>query len=57
MKTRVERQKFKSLSRRELLKLTPVVALGAFFTVYEVGESTWQLALLRSKMRRPGSQR
>ena len=30
MNSRIERRKFKSVSRRELLKLTPVVALGAF---------------------------
>src|SRR5215831_6206572 len=30
MTTRIEKNKFKSTSRRELLKLTPVVALGAF---------------------------
>ena len=30
MKSRVDKTKFKSTSRRELLKLTPVVALGAF---------------------------
>ncbi|MGA9390944.1 MAG: molybdopterin-dependent oxidoreductase [Candidatus Sulfotelmatobacter sp.] len=30
MNSRIERRKFKSVSRRELLKLTPVIALGAF---------------------------
>ncbi|HKF02300.1 MAG TPA: molybdopterin-dependent oxidoreductase [Candidatus Sulfotelmatobacter sp.] len=30
MTTRIEKNKFKSTSRRELLKLTPVIALGAF---------------------------
>jgi DMSO/TMAO reductase YedYZ molybdopterin-dependent catalytic subunit len=30
MKARINSQKFKSMSRRELLKLAPVVALGAF---------------------------
>ena len=30
MSRRVNERKFKSMSRRELLKLTPVVALGAF---------------------------
>src|SRR5437588_6620432 len=30
MNTRTDSRKFKSMSRRELLKLTPVVALGAF---------------------------
>lgn len=30
MNSRTDRRKFKSMSRRELLKLTPVVALGAF---------------------------
>jgi len=30
MKTRVDNRKFKSMNRRELLKIAPVVALGAF---------------------------
>ena len=30
MKSRTDRRKFKSISRRELLKLTPVAVLGAF---------------------------
>jgi DMSO/TMAO reductase YedYZ molybdopterin-dependent catalytic subunit len=30
MTTRIDKSKFKSASRRELLKLTPVIALGAF---------------------------
>ena len=30
MKPRTDSRKFKTMSRRELLKLTPVVALGAF---------------------------
>src|ERR1700685_3672131 len=30
MKPRTDSRKFKSISRRELLKLTPVLALGAF---------------------------
>jgi DMSO/TMAO reductase YedYZ molybdopterin-dependent catalytic subunit len=30
MNSRIDRRKFSSISRRELLKLTPVVALGAF---------------------------
>jgi DMSO/TMAO reductase YedYZ molybdopterin-dependent catalytic subunit len=30
MKTRIDSRKFKSVTRRELLKLTPVLALGAF---------------------------
>jgi len=30
MKARIDKSKFKSTSRRELLKLTPVIALGAF---------------------------
>ena len=30
MKSRTDSRKFKTMSRRELLKLTPVVALGAF---------------------------
>jgi DMSO/TMAO reductase YedYZ molybdopterin-dependent catalytic subunit len=30
MDSRIDRRKFSSISRRELLKLTPVVALGAF---------------------------
>ena len=30
MYRRVNQRKFKSMNRRELLKLTPVVALGAF---------------------------
>jgi DMSO/TMAO reductase YedYZ molybdopterin-dependent catalytic subunit len=30
MNSRVDRRKFKSMNRRELLKLTPVVVLGAF---------------------------
>src|SRR5437879_9923059 len=30
MKPRTDSRKFKAISRRELLKLTPVVALGAF---------------------------
>ena len=30
MKPRTDSRKFKTISRRELLKLTPVVALGAF---------------------------
>jgi len=30
MTTRIDKSKFKSRSRRELLKLTPVIALGAF---------------------------
>ncbi len=30
MKSRIDKQAFKSVTRRELLKLTPVVALGAF---------------------------
>jgi DMSO/TMAO reductase YedYZ molybdopterin-dependent catalytic subunit len=30
MTTRIDKNKFKSTSRRELLKLTPVIALGAF---------------------------
>ncbi len=30
MKSRTDSRKFKTLSRRELLKLTPVLALGAF---------------------------
>jgi DMSO/TMAO reductase YedYZ molybdopterin-dependent catalytic subunit len=30
MSSRIEKKKFKSMSRRELLKLTPVLALGAF---------------------------
>ena len=30
MKSRTDSRKFKAISRRELLKLTPVVALGAF---------------------------
>ncbi len=30
MKSRMDKQTFKSVTRRELLKLTPVVALGAF---------------------------
>jgi DMSO/TMAO reductase YedYZ molybdopterin-dependent catalytic subunit len=30
MKSRIDQRKFRNLSRRELLKLTPVIALGAF---------------------------
>ena len=30
MKSRIDNNKFKSVTRRELLKLTPVIALGAF---------------------------
>jgi DMSO/TMAO reductase YedYZ molybdopterin-dependent catalytic subunit len=30
MNSRIENRKFKSMNRRELLKLTPVIALGAF---------------------------
>ncbi len=30
MSSRIEKKKFKSMNRRELLKLTPVLALGAF---------------------------
>jgi DMSO/TMAO reductase YedYZ molybdopterin-dependent catalytic subunit len=30
MSSRIDRRKFKSITRRELLKLTPVLALGAF---------------------------
>lgn len=30
MKSRTDSRKFKTMSRRELLKLTPVIALGAF---------------------------
>ena len=30
MKARIDKTKFKSTSRRELLKLTPMIALGAF---------------------------
>jgi DMSO/TMAO reductase YedYZ molybdopterin-dependent catalytic subunit len=30
MRSRIDKSKFKSTSRRELLKLTPVIALGAF---------------------------
>jgi DMSO/TMAO reductase YedYZ molybdopterin-dependent catalytic subunit len=30
MNSRMDRRKFKSMTRRELLKLTPVIALGAF---------------------------
>jgi hypothetical protein len=32
MKPRTDSRKFKTISRRELLKLTPVLALGAFAT-------------------------
>jgi hypothetical protein len=30
MTRRIDKRKFKSITRRELLKLTPIVALGAF---------------------------
>ena len=30
MNSRMDRRKFRSMTRRELLKLTPVIALGAF---------------------------
>jgi DMSO/TMAO reductase YedYZ molybdopterin-dependent catalytic subunit len=54
MNSRIERRKFKSVSRRELLKLTPVIALGAFalphlqepFLKTGLGFSDWASAKL-----------
>src|SRR5579884_4019262 len=45
MPRRVDTRKFKSISRRELLKLTPVVALGAFAV------PSLQKSLLRAGLR------
>jgi hypothetical protein len=42
MNSRIDRCKFKSVTRRELLKLTPVVALGA------VAISKLQIPLLKA---------
>ena len=54
MNTRTDGRKFKSMSRRELLKLTPVVALGAFaipklqeaLLKFGLGFSDWSAAKL-----------
>ena len=39
MNSRIDDRKFKRISRRELLKLTPVLALGAF-AIPDVAETT-----------------